>query len=200
MAEKTTLKPGIEVEREVFVNLASLFEMAAATDEPHEHSGESDRLLCIAADMANFFAEGKTVEADAENFAYDLAALVRAARLVPGDTESEERRTLLERAGAILAELTGVDADTVIKPPADRPALNIDKRRPGAERQDTLGVHRDLNRVLTLIHAMHDLHEGGSTLGDVGNLTSECSRLTELLYMAQDYTASAIRGLDDMGP
>lgn len=199
MAEKTILKPQGAAEAEVFMNLASIFEMAAATDEPHEHSGESDRLLRIAADMANFFAEGKTLEGSAENFAFDLAALVRAARLVPGDTESDERRALLERAGAILAELTEVDADKVIKPPADRPPLHRDKRGPWAKRQDTGNVHRDLNRVLTLIHSMHDIHEGGSTLADVGNLTSESSRLTELMYMAQEYTASAIRRLDDLG-
>lgn len=47
--------------------------------------------------------------------------------------------------------------------------------------------------VLTLIHAAADLNEIGSTLSDVGTLTDEKSRMTNLLIQARDKTAEAIR-------
>lgn len=46
----------------VFKSLSCILRDAARTNEEQQQSGESDRLLRIAADMAAFFADGKSSE------------------------------------------------------------------------------------------------------------------------------------------
>lgn len=188
MAEKSTMKPGSVAEAEVLGNLASLLQAAAITDEPHEHSGESDRLLRIAATLIPFFIRGH-IKTDSENFGHDLAALVRASRLVPGDTESDERRALLKQAEPILASLTEVDADEVIKPPADRPPLHRNKRGPWAEAQalacawseQTNNLHRLIEAAAGMLEGSADRTVPLATLRTVLDVMRESPAEHELL-------------------
>ena len=89
--------------------LEVLLQSASKTDEPHQWSGDSDRLLALAAELASK-AHNETPSADdAERLAYDIAALIKAAKLVPGDVESAERADLLNQAAVQLNWLTECD-------------------------------------------------------------------------------------------
>lgn len=79
---------------------------ASATDEQHARSGESDLLLIVASDLAGNVTS-PMVAGQAKDLAFHIAALVKAARRVPGDTESPELAALIAAAGALLAKLTG---------------------------------------------------------------------------------------------
>lgn len=55
----------------------------------------------------------------------------------------------------------------------------------------------EMFQVLTLIHAVYDLHEkGDSSIGDLSGLTTVNSRISSLLLLARDKTACAIRAID----
>lgn len=79
---------------------------ACVTEEPHEWSGDSDRLLRIASDIAEREAQRLHGDYEAENYGYDIAALIKASRRVPRDTESPKRTALLEAVDASLSVLT----------------------------------------------------------------------------------------------
>jgi len=132
-----------EAEHAAILKLAEIFDEAARTDEPHQYSGESDRLLRVAADMARLFVAGHTSETDIQNFAFDLSALVRASRLVPGDTESLERLNLLKQAEPILAHLAEAETD-MIEPAAKRAALADRQVTPDTPIQDAGRCGEDL--------------------------------------------------------
>jgi len=50
--------------------------------------------------------------------------------------------------------------------------------------------------VLTLIYAATDLNENGENLTDIGGLTDDKSRITNLLIQARDKAVAAIKRLD----
>lgn len=92
----------IENTRTLFSGLADALREASLTDEPHSYSGDSDRLLRIAADLASAATDEALEGEEAQHRAFDIAAVVHAAQLVPADTCGQERTALLERAGGIL--------------------------------------------------------------------------------------------------
>jgi hypothetical protein len=92
----------IENTRTLFSGLADALREASLTDEPHSYSGDSDRLLRIAADIASTAVDEALHGEEAQFRAFDIAACVRAAQWVPADTCGQERAALLKRAGAIL--------------------------------------------------------------------------------------------------
>lgn len=106
-----------------FAIVQTLLDEASATDEPHAWSGDSDRLLRIAHNIADEASIRTPNASDAESVAFNIAALIRAAKLVPGDSESEERRNLLDQAAVQLNWLTGCDTarSNCIDPGAQRP-------------------------------------------------------------------------------
>lgn len=61
--------------------------------------------------------------------------------------------------------------------------------------EDAVKCHTVLFDVLTLIHAVVDVNENGSALSDKNDLTDEKSRITNLLAMARDKTAEALKHL-----
>jgi hypothetical protein len=95
--------------RDLFASTADALRMASLTDEPHLYSGASDRLLRIAADIASAAADEGLTGDDAEHRAFDIAAVVHAARWVPADSCSQEREVLIERAGKLLNVLAATD-------------------------------------------------------------------------------------------
>lgn len=108
----------------VYSKVAELLDEASAEEGDHVHSGESERLLRMGATLARKFALGdRSHEESAENFAYDIAALVRASRLVPGDCESEARAALIAQCEPLLASLVDANSDPLFEPLAPRPVL-----------------------------------------------------------------------------
>lgn len=115
----------IATDRALFTEVSVLLQQAAMTDEDHRHSGESDRLLRIASDVSRRAA--RAIEAkDLQNMAFDVAACINAARLVPGDAESAQRSGLLAEAATRLAEISETPMEkivfprtSVLAPPAD---------------------------------------------------------------------------------
>lgn len=186
----------------VFKSLSCILRDAARTNEKQQQSGESDRLLRIAAEMAAFFADGKSSETDSQNFAFDLIALVKAARAVPGDIESEERHVLLRRAGDTLAGLTDSVGD-VIDPNGDQPSASTKQFGDGiahvtGQRETVEAASSELMGVLTLIHAAYDLSSTGGNLVDVGLMTSAESRLNDMLLMTRDRVVKSLELLDQV--
>lgn len=106
-----------------FCIIQTLLDEASATNEQHAWSGDSDRLLRIAHNIADDASIRTPNASDAESVAFNIAALIRAAKLVPGDSESEERRNLLDQAAVQLNWLTGCDTSgsNCIDPGAQRP-------------------------------------------------------------------------------
>ena len=86
-----------------------LLQSASKTDVPHQWSGDSDRLLALASDLACKAHESTPGLDDAQRVAFDIAALIKSARLVPGDSESAERADLINQAAVQLNWLTECD-------------------------------------------------------------------------------------------
>lgn len=109
-----------------------LLNEAYSTDEQHGWSGDSDRLLRVAHDIADEAMIRTPNAEDAEGVAFDIAALIRAAKLVPGDAESDQRRDLLDQAAVQLNWLTKCDTGgaNCIDPGAACPALQIQDSSP----------------------------------------------------------------------
>lgn len=89
-----------------FAALADSLRMAALTDEPHERSGDSNRLLHVAADLAGAARDEVPDPEEAERLGFDIAALVIASRSVPGDTSSLERQAHIAEAKPVLSWIT----------------------------------------------------------------------------------------------
>ncbi len=109
-----------------FEECCALFRMASQalheasrTDEPHEFSGESDRLLRIGADIA--LQASKANKEEHESATYDVAACINAARLVPGDTESAARTAFITTAAAALSQVTGDTPEQIVFTDLKRP-------------------------------------------------------------------------------
>lgn len=109
----------VDEARRLFTELGALLYMAAETDEVPDGSGYSDRLLRIAANLAEEAASeswiGRTFKEDGphpwvDHKAFDIAALVAAAMNVPGDPCSDERSVLLSKIKPMLVELTECEA------------------------------------------------------------------------------------------
>lgn len=105
----------------LFEEVGDFLALASATDEPHGFSGDSDRLLSIGAMIALDAAKGKYSNTNEENTAYDVAACINAARLVPDDTESVERTINIHCASERLAAITGSAIHQVIFTDVPRP-------------------------------------------------------------------------------
>lgn len=169
-----------------FQAVANALDSAARTDEPHEWSGDSDRLLRIGADLARRFASTGLEAKDVGRCAHDVTALVKAARLVPGDTESQERAAFLEAAIAPLAWLTEDLVENVIHPGALRPPAPNAKATEDAQPEKT-GVEALLNTVCG------KLSQACATVRSVLQVSDYGTHYHGLLSVALD---SAERALD----
>ena len=92
-----------------FGQIEALLCAAHATGESHEWSGDSCRLLRIAHGLAAQASKHPPAGHEIEQAAFDIAALIRAARIVPGDSESPERKVLVDQAAVHLNWLTECD-------------------------------------------------------------------------------------------
>jgi len=96
-----------------FSQLAALLKQAARTDEPHAHSGDSDRLLRIGGELAERAAVAVGTP-DCENLAFDIAACVSASSRVPGDTQSPKRAEFIRVAAEVLAVLGNTSVEDLL--------------------------------------------------------------------------------------
>lgn len=111
----------------VFQQLEVLLNEAYTTDEDHGWSADSDRLISIAHDLADQ-AEMHPPSGNAiDEVAFNIAALIRAARLVPGDEESPQRKALIDQAAVHLNWLTECDmgGEDCCDPGVPRPAAPV---------------------------------------------------------------------------
>lgn len=106
----------------LFDQLADILHQTWQTEEAHQHSGDSNRLLRVAEWIASD-AQNPEWPRDLKSTAFDIAALIRAARLVPGDEESVLRNALIQDAGDVLSQIAGSSTTSLIKPDARRPAV-----------------------------------------------------------------------------
>jgi hypothetical protein len=207
-AAKQTPQP--KTQSEIFSSLADLFDAAAHTDEAHAHSGDSDRLLNIAAHMARAAAKGNTLGTSSrEDFAFDLAALVRGARLIPGDTESPERSAILSQAGLILKQIAGASEDP-IAPLAQRPALEHGRQdapageataRPPAVCDMTGELHWELtlafDRAEAILNILIHLFGGDSDVDKPSSVEELGGVMMNLDHLLREANASLLL-LDDL--
>lgn len=92
-----------------FGQLEALLCAAHNTEENHDWSADSCRLLRIAHGLAAQAHRNPPAWNEIEQSAFDIAALIRAARLVPGDSESPQRKVLVDQAAVHLNWLTECD-------------------------------------------------------------------------------------------
>ena len=108
--------------------LQGLLDQAWKCDEPENLSGDSNRLLLTARGLVDAIQSALSAE-EAEGLLYDVAAQVKAALLVPGDTPSAERIALVEQIGVLLSEL--LDEPLVLKnwgpAPSSAPIIAVDE-------------------------------------------------------------------------
>ncbi len=90
--------------------LENVLDHAANTDEAGSWSGDSDRLLRVASEVAGRLSANPADAGDCNtvvNRAYTIASVIKAALQVPGDTPSAERLAFIEQAWVPLIGLTG---------------------------------------------------------------------------------------------
>lgn len=97
----------------LFQTVALCLQQASQTNETHAFSGDSNRLLGIGASIAQAASKADTPE-NQESDAYDVAACINAARLVPGDTESTARTAFIATAAAALGQVTGDTPERIV--------------------------------------------------------------------------------------
>lgn len=114
-AAKPPRKKLAAAHRALFQQAAEALQQAAMTAEDHRHGGESDRLLRIASGVARSAAQADSSR-DLQDMAFDVAACINAARLVPGHAESAPRSGLLGQAAQALSQISETPADHIVFP------------------------------------------------------------------------------------
>ncbi|KAF1047317.1 MAG: hypothetical protein GAK34_02234 [Delftia tsuruhatensis] len=117
-AAKPSRKKLAAAYRALFQQAAEALRQAAMTAEDHRHGVESDRLLRIASGVARSAAQADSSQdlQDPQNMAFDVAACINAARLVPGHAESAPRSGLLAEAAQALSQISETPADHIVFP------------------------------------------------------------------------------------
>lgn len=183
-------------------SIAELLDAAYQTDETHERSGDSDRLLRIASEMASraaepdFFRELVAEDRLASEMAFhafDIAALINAARLVPGDTESITRRGYIDAAAKLLQRLAGTTTvDAMIFTDVPRPAA----REPKPLTRETSIQEGGALALRLVTQACWDVsYVASAALDRADELEQEhyavmrcfCARILELNYLLMSY-------------
>lgn len=175
-----------------FGQIEALLCAAHVTEESHDWSGDSCRLLRIAYVLAAQAHRNPPAGHEIDQSAFDIAALIRAARLVPGDSESPQRKVLVDQAAVHLNWLTQSDAagQDCCNPGIPRPAAPTTSGTPAAADLDETG-YRDLARhanyeILKLAEALQilTLHEGTEEHPVTFGIAARVSMLAEVVFHA----------------
>ena len=145
-----------EAVKSAFKIVEELLHLACQTDEAHEWSGDSERLLRNARNLAAQAAADTPVGGDAIHCAgFDIAALIRAARLVPGDEESANRKSLIDQVAVHLNWLTECDqcrddcCDPGVPRPAAPNAVRLDQTPDTSDEAECLELARQATYEIT---------------------------------------------------
>ena len=173
-----------------FGQIEALLCAAHATGESHEWSGDSCRLLRIAHGLAAQASKHPPAGNEIDKVAFDIAGLIRAARLVPGDSESPERRVLVDQAAVHLNWLTECDAtgQDCCDPGVPRPAApNAPRATAPAHHAEPgyLDLARQANyEIMKLAEALQTLtlHEGSEEHPVTFGIAARVRMLAEVVF------------------
>lgn len=146
-----------------FSQVEVLLNEAYMTDEAHEWSGDSDRLLDIAHSLADKAMIEPPIGPEMSRVAFNIAALIRASRLVPGDGESQQRKALVDQAAVHLNWLTECDicGSDCCDPGVPRPA------HPGATRPIRPGTSEEAECFELARQATYEIQKLAETMQTV---------------------------------
>ncbi len=134
-----------------FEGAADGLEVAANVELRHAQSGDSDILLRIAAETARRAAESGST--DAVGPVYEISALIKASRLVPGDVEDKARQSAIAAAAVDLASLIDCTPLSIVDAGADRP---VPRPHAQAQRATTADAEDARIRNLDAVNALTD--------------------------------------------
>lgn len=166
-AKATSAAAGLKSDKPLFVAVAGLLRNAWLTEEDHEHSGESDRLISVAIMVADNAPDGEQ-SGKSKGRAFDIAACINAARLIPGDTESPERSAYLAQVGIILAEITDATPSDVLHTSRPRPDLPLAK--PATFARDLAFVHFEALCHMGCALAVLEMHADSANSAEIYGL------------------------------
>ncbi|ATH13795.1 hypothetical protein CHL79_15870 [Delftia acidovorans] len=184
-AAKPSRKKLAKADRALFLQAAEALKQAAMTDETHRHSGESDRLLRIASDVARHAAQPGSM-CDLQNTAFDVAACINSARLVPGDAESGPRTRLLAEAAQALAQISETPVDGIVFP---RTTLHELQARldtgatPSQWRELAREANYEVQQLAQVLMQMGD-HQNTESHIVAHGMAARISQLSEIVYVA----------------
>jgi hypothetical protein len=184
-AAKPSRKKLAKADRALFLQAAEALKQASMTDETHRHSGESDRLLRIASDVARHAAKpGSTC--DLQNTAFDVAACINSARLVLGDAESGPRTRLLAEAAQALAQISESPVDGIVFPRTTLYELQarLDTgATPSQWRELAREANYEVQQLAQVLMQMGD-HQNTESQIVAHGMAARISQLSKIVYVA----------------
>lgn len=171
--------------------LSSVLGDAANTDEAENWSGESTRLLRVAhelADQLHIRPEDSGNCGSLANRAFTIAALVKAALKVPGDTPSAERLALIEQARPALVGLTEDPAvlDGWETNEQANPSAESADNRPAEQREVMRAICAHVSHAETVAQVVSETCDVDLAWGAIYALRNLHRRLTGM-EQQQDY-------------
>jgi hypothetical protein len=181
-----------------FGQIEALLCAAHNTEENHDWSGDSCRLLRIAHSLATQAHQNPPAGDGIEGAAFDIAALIRAARLVPGDSESQERKVLVDQAAVHLNWLTECDqcgqdcCDPGVPRPAPPGATEPSHQGDPADAECTELARQANYEIMKLAEAMQTLtlHEGTQEHPITFGIAARICMLAEVVFHAAELHGS----------
>jgi len=182
-------------ELEWLETLSSTLDHAANTDEPASWTGESDRLLSVAHELADHLhvhPDQPGSCGSVQNRAITIAALIKAALQVPGDVPSPERLALIDQARPALVGLTEYPAvldgwETYVPPKRTaEPSAKSADNRPADQREAMRAICAHVSHAEAVASMVADNCDSDLAWGVIYALRSLCSRLAGMEQLA-DY-------------
>ena len=176
-----------------FGQVEVLLSEAYMTDEGHDWSGNSDRLLSIAQGLADKAEIDPPQGTRIAQVAFDIAALICAARLVPGDKEGPRRKALIDQAAVHLNWLTECDTsgsdccDPGVPRPAPPNATPPSQPTSTSEEAECLELARQANyEIQRLAETMQVLaeHFGNEEHPIANGIAARTIVLSEIVFHA----------------
>lgn len=184
-AAKPPRKKLAAAHRALFQQAAEALQQAAMTAEDHRHGGESDRLLRIASGVARSAAQADSSR-DLQDIAFDVAACINAARLVPGHAESAPRSGLLGQAAQALSQISETPADHIVFPRATLATLqaqSVADPVPAQWRDLARQANYEAQQLAQALMQMGHRHDMETHVVAHG-MAARIAQLTEIVFVA----------------
>lgn len=187
-AAKPSRKKLAAAYRALFQQAAEALRQAAMTAEDHRHGVESDRLLRIASGVARSAAQADSSQdlQDPQNMAFDVAACINAARLVPGHAESAPRSGLLAEAAQALSQISETPADHIVFPRdtlARLQAESVADPAPAQWRELARQANYEAQQLAQALMQMGHRHDMETHVVAHG-MAARIAQLTEIVFVA----------------